>query len=416
MMNHLKQIIPSLLCQDAYKFSMGQVFLHQFPDAVVEWTYKNRNPDTHFTKEMIDEINYQIDLYCQLRFTDSELKYLSKIRYLKSDYIDYLYFWHPRREQITCVFDEEKQQPVIQFHGPIVQTSYYEVPVMAIVAGVYFQMNYTAEEQEKAINEAKRRLDEKIDWLNKGEYNIGNFSEFGLRRTFSIEFQDYLVKTLSQWQFPKSKFVGTSNVYLAYKYGGVPVGTMAHEFIELVGQGYPEHNPAFSNKIAMDVWHKEYGLDLGIYLTDCITTDCFLKDFNKMEATLFTGLRHDSGDPFEWGEKILAHYTKLGIDTRQKTLLFSDSLDLEKAARLWERFSTRCNVAFGIGTNFSSDNGLPIMNQVIKLTEVNGVPVCKLSDAPKDLATGLPSKFMGKDKTYAQFLTKAIDWRVNHEK
>lgn len=393
---------------------MGQVFLHQFPGAVVEWTYKNRDPNTHFTKEMIDEINYQIDLYCQLRFTAPELEYLRKIRYLKSDYIDYLYFWHPRREQITCTFDEEKQQPAIQFHGPIVQTSYYEVPVMAIVAGVYFQMNYTAEEQEKAIAEAKRRLDEKIDWLNKGEYNIGNFSEFGLRRTFSIEFQDYLVKTLSQWKFPKSNFVGTSNVYLAYKYGGTPVGTMAHEFIELVGQGYPERNPAYSNKFAMEAWHKEYELDLGIYLTDCITTNCFLKDFTKTEASLFTGLRHDSGNPFEWGEKMLAHYTKLGIDTRKKTLLFSDSLNLEKAARLWERFSSRCNVAFGIGTNFSSDNGLPIMNQVIKLTEVNGIPVCKLSDAMKDPATGLPSKFMGKDKTFAQFLTKAIDWRVNH--
>ena len=235
MTTHLKQIIPSLLINDAYKWSMGQVFLHQFPDAVVEWTYKNRDPGTHFTKEMIDEINYQIDLYCRLSFTAPELEYLRKIRYLKPDYIDYLYFWHPRREQITCTFDEEKQQPDIKFHGPIVQTSYYEVPVMAIVAGVYFQMKYTPEEQREAIDEAKKRLEAKIDWLNSGKYNIGNFSEFGLRRTFSIEFQDYLVKTLSQWQFPKSKFVGTSNVYLAYKYGGVPVGTMAHEFIELVG-------------------------------------------------------------------------------------------------------------------------------------------------------------------------------------
>ena len=414
MTEHLKPIIKSLLSNDCYKFSMGQLFLHQFSDAVVEWTYKNRDPNTKFTQEMIDEINWQIDQYCTLRFMDDELSYLRKIRYLKSDYIDYLYFWHPRREQIVCKLDEEKMQPDIHFYGPNTQVSYYEVPVMAIVAGVYFQMKYTQEEQGKILVEAERRLDEKINDLVTGKYNIGAFSEFGLRRAFSLDFQDLVVKKLSGWQFPKSKFIGTSNVYLAKKYGVTAVGTMAHEAIELVGQGYPENNPAYSNKFMMDAWHREYGLDNGIYLTDCITTDCFLKDFNKMEATMFSGLRHDSGDPFAWGEKMLDHYTKLGIDRRDKTLLFSDSLNFEKATRLWERFSARCKVAVGIGTWLVSDAGIPIMNQVIKLTEVNGIPVCKLSDAEKDPLTGLPSKFMGKDQEYAQYLSRAIAFRVKH--
>lgn len=412
---HLKPIIKSLLQNDMYKFSMGQLFLHQFSDAVVEWTYKNRDPNTKFTQEMIDEINWQIDQYCTLRFTEAELGYLRRIRYLKSDYIDYLYFWHPRREQITCELNKEIMQPEIHFRGPNTQVSYYEVPVMAIVAGVYFQMHYTVEEQLKAMTEAQHRLEEKIQMLADGKYNIGSFSEFGLRRAFSLDFQDEVVRQLSQWKFYKSKFVGTSNVYLAYKYGVTPVGTMAHEAIELVGQGYPEKNPAYSNKYMMDAWHKEYGLDNGIYLTDCITTKCFLKDFNKMEATMFTGLRHDSGDPVIWGEDMLAHYTRLGIDRRNKTLLFSDSLNFEKANMLWERFSARCNVAFGIGTWLVSDCGLPIMNHVIKLTEVNGIPVCKLSDADKDIETGLPSKFMGKDIDYAQYLMRAIDFRVKND-
>ena len=414
-MKHLPQIITSLEDQDCYKFSMGQMFLHQFPDAQVEWTYKNRDPNTKFTQEMIDEINHQIDLYCTLKFTDEELNYLrTKIRFLKYDYIDYLSLWHPKREQITCVLDKEKMQPEIHFHGPNTQVSYYEVPVMSIVAEVYFKMKYTEEEQKKALEEAEKRLDEKISQLATGKYKIGAFSEFGTRRRFSKDFQEHLIKKMSEWQFPGSKFVGTSNVYFAMKYGLTPCGTMAHEAIELVGQGYPENNPAYSNKFMMDAWHKEYGTDNGTFLTDCITTDCFLKDFNKMEAILFSGLRHDSGDPSVWADKILAHYEKLGIDARQKTLLFSDSLNFEKADYLYRKYSGRAKVAFGIGTWLVFDNGLPIMNQVIKLTEVNGVPVCKLSDAERDPETGLPSKFMGKDMEYAQYLNRAISFRLKH--
>ena len=406
MAQHLNQIITHLTDNDTYKISMGQMFLHQYPDAFVEWTYKNRNPDTHFTQEMIDEINYQIDLYCQLRFTKEELDYLRSWKYIKSDYVDYLSIWHPQRSQITCVFDKEKQQPEIHFHGPNVQVSWYEVPVMAIVAEVYFRMNYTQEEQEKAMEEAKRRLQLKIDRLANGELKLGAFSEFGTRRRFCKSFQEYAIKTLAGWQFSGTKFVGTSNVYFAMKYGVTPCGTMAHEAIELVGQGYPFRNPSYSNYYMMKSWVKEYGVQNGIYLTDCITTDCFLKDFNDSYATLFSGLRHDSGDPVEWGEKMLMAYQRLGIDTRNKTLLFSDALDFEKADMLYQRFSGRCKVAFGIGTNIVSDNGLPIMNQVIKLTEVNGIPVVKISDTQ--------GKSMGKSEEYRAYLQRCIDWRVQH--
>lgn len=408
-MAHLPQIITSLLDNDLYKFSMGQLFLHQFPNAQVEWTYKNRNPDTKFTQEMIDEINYQIDLYCKLTFTKPELDYLrssGRTRFLSYDYIDYLSLWHPKREQITCELDTDIMQPKIHFRGPNTQTSYYEVPVMSIVAEVYFKMHYSAEEQMKAKEEAKRRYLEKRDLLISGKCKIGNFSEFGGRRRFSKEFQDFLVKDLSEWQFPGSKFVGTSNVYLAMKYGLTPVGTMAHEAIELVGQGNEMFNPAYSNKLMMDAWHKEFGTDLGIYLTDCITTDCFLKDFNKMNAILFNGVRHDSGDPSVWADKILEHYRALGIDARQKTLLFSDSLNFEKADYLYQKYCGRCQVAFGIGTFLTNDTGFPPMNQVIKLTEVNGIPVVKISDCE--------GKGMGKNKTYENNLKAQIDFRLNN--
>lgn len=404
-MEHLPQIITSLLDNDLYKLTMLQTNLHQFGDANVEWTYKNRDPNCHFTKEMIDEINYQIDLYCTLRFTKPELDWVRNIRYVKPDTVNYLRLYQPRREDITCEFDTETLQPVIHFYGPNTQVSWHEVPVMAIVSEVYFKLHYTPEEQSKAILEAKRRFEEKLHDLITGKRRIGSFSEFGTRRRADKELQDYIVYNLSTWQFFGSKFVGTSNMYLAMKYGLTPCGTMAHEEIELVGQGYPWHNPAYSNKYMMEAWIKEYDTDNGIYLTDCVTTDCFLLDFTKSFAKQFSGVRHDSGDPVEWGEKILAHYEKLGIDARQKTLLFSDALDFEKAEKLYQRFTGRCQVAFGIGTWLTNDTGLPPMNQVIKLTEVNGIPVCKISDTE--------GKFMGKDLQYKEFLQRAIAYRTS---
>lgn len=196
-MNHLPQIIISLLDNDLYKYSMGQMFLHQFPDAQVEWTYKNRDPQRKFTQEMIDEINYQIDLYCTLRYTDEELNYLrTKIRFLKYDYIDYLSLYQPKREQITCVLNKETMQPDIHFRGPNTMVSYHEVPVMSIVAEVYYRMHYTKEEQAMMLEEAKRRLAAKINDLATGKYKIGPWSEFGGRRRFCREFHEYLI---SEW-------------------------------------------------------------------------------------------------------------------------------------------------------------------------------------------------------------------------
>ena len=408
MTKHLPQIITHLTDQDFYKFTMGQMFVHQFHDVKVEWTYKNRDPDRKFTKEMIDEINYQIDLYAKLRFTPWELQNFAKIDFMKGDYIGFLKRYTIDRDEITCVFDEKLQQPEIHFRGYNVDVSYHEVPVMSIVSEVWFRMTYSEEEQKKIIEDAKERACKKIDKLIKGEIKLGAFSEFGTRRRFCKEFQEWLLRELTKYQFNGTKFVGTSNVYFAFLLGTKPVGTMAHEAIELVGQGFPIHNPAYSNYYMMKHWIKEYGVKNGIYLTDCITTDCFLKDFKIEQAKLFTGLRHDSGDPIEWGEKILAHYHKLGINTKEKTLLFSDSLDFQRAEVIYQRFALRCNVAFGIGTWLVNDTGhFKAMNQVIKLTKVNGIPVCKIAD--------VDGKFMGKSEVYHDYLKRAIDWRIQNE-
>lgn len=413
MTKHLQQIITHLTDNDFYKYTMGQMFVHQYHDAYVEWTYKNRDPDRKFTREMIDEINYQIDLYSKLRYTDWELEHLAKIPFMKGDYIGFLKRYTIDRNEIKCTFNEQTQQPDITFRGYNVDVSYHEVPVMSIVAEVWFRMSYSEEDQKKIIEDAKDRVRAKLDKLISGKVKIGLFSEFGTRRRFCKEFQEWLLREFLKYQFNGTKYVGTSNVYYSFLLGTKPIGTMAHEAIELVGQGYPFHNPAYSNYYMMKSWIKEYGVQNGIYLTDCITTDCFLEDFGIAQAKVFSGLRHDSADPIVWGEKMLTHYQALGEPTINKTLLFSDSLNLDKAEVIHQRFSLRCIVAFGMGTFWVNDTGwFDPMNQVIKLTEVNGIPICKVSDSAPDVNTGLPAKFMGKSIKYYQTLMQLIEMRV----
>lgn len=410
------QIITSLLDNDFYKFTMGQLFLHQMTDMNVEWTYKNRDAaERKFTKEMVQEIDEQIKAYCDLRFKKDELEYLASIPWIKKDYIDFLSLYKPLYRHFSVKYDEANKQLDLKICGPQFINTYYETPVMSIISEVWFRMSHTEAEYEKLEQTLIKNTKFKINALNCGKYRIGAFSEFGTRRRFSKQKHGEIIELFAKTlKTPYSTFVGTSNVYYAMKFGIKAIGTMAHEAIMTIGQGYPERNPAYSNKFTMEAWHKEYGTENGTYLTDAITTNCFLKDFTKAEAKLFDGVRHDSGDPFEWGNKMIDVYAKYNINPITKTLLFSDSLDFERADALYSFFKDQIKVAFGIGTYIANDCGEKAMNQVLKVTEANGIPVCKLSDSENDKVTGLPGKFMGKSKEYLEYLKRTINWHMNH--
>ena len=399
----MHQIITSLLETDMYKFSMGQAIYHQFSEYKTTWSFKCRNTDVHFTDEMVDEIIRQIKLYCKLNFTEEELEYLDGIKWIKGSYVDFLRLWKPRFEDFEITKDAECGL-AIETKGTWLNTSMYEIPTLAIVNEVYFRMNYNYDRLKRSFED---RLNEKIRRVTTGELNLGAFSEFGLRRRLSAEAQEMAVKTLAEHSYPASKFVGTSNVYLAKKFGLTPVGTMAHEWIMCVGQGNHKHNPAYSNWYSLDAWVKEYGVLNGTALTDAITTDCFLKDFQLTYATLFSGVRHDSGDPYEWGNKMIAHYEKLGIDARTKTLLFSDNLDFEKASAIHDYFVGKIKVAFGIGTYISNDTDEPPLNIVMKTTACNGMDVAKISVTP--------GKGMCKNPDYVHYLNRCIKWRMEND-
>ena len=401
----LPQIINSLLETDMYKFSMGQTIFHQFTSYKTTWTFKCRNKDVHFTDQMVEEIKEQVQAFCQLRFTEEELEYLDNITWIKGTYVDFLRLWQPRYEEFTITTDAPCGL-AIDAAGTWLNTSMYEIPVLAIVNEVYFRMAY---DYDVLLKQFKRRLDEKVRLLEEDTYRLSDFSEFGLRRRLSAEAQEMAVKAIAEVELPAdSHFIGTSNVYLAKKFNLKPVGTMAHEWIMCTGQGNHKHNPAYSNWYALDAWVKEYGILNGIALTDTITTDCFLRDFQLTYATLFSGVRHDSGDPYEWGDKMIAHYNSLGINPRTKTLLFSDSLDFERATALYDYFKDKAKVAFGIGTFISNDTDEEALNIVMKTTKCNGMDVAKISD--------VAGKGMCKNPDYVDYLNRCIDYRMKNDK
>ena len=393
-MMKLSPIITNLTDCDLYKFTMLKCMIHKHPELNGTYMFKCRNEDVIFTQEMVDEINAQIDHLCTLRFTDEELNYLNSISFLKGWFIEYLRLWHPLRRYVTCHGNPDGSL-YLEVSGPLFSVMQFEIYLLEIVNEVYFRMKY---DYIELVNSAKERLVGKMNGFRSDMYDF-KFAEFGCRRRLSREWQDYVVGELIK----DKHCVGTSNVYLAMKYGVKPIGTYAHEYVQMF-QGVPGVQLAYTNKMALEEWFDEYQGDLGTALTDTLGTDLFLRDFTKLQALCYTGVRHDSGDPYEWGEKIIAHYESLGIDPKTKTLLFSDSLDFDRAQRINDYFKDRINVSFGIGTYLSNDTNVDPLNIVIKLQYVNGHPVAKISDTP--------GKAMCQDGDYLEYLKNAVDYRL----
>ena len=411
-MMKLSPIIVSLLDTDLYKFNMNQVMFHKHTNLNGVYIFKCRNKDVTFTPEMVKEINAQIDHLCTLKFTDEELDYLGSLRFIKSDYIEFLRLWHPIRKYVTCyLYDENAPlasahksaeiasgNMVLKVEGPLFSVMQFEIYLLEIVNEVYFRYAHAGFDYLDLIDSARGRLSDKLDAIIHQKYTF-KFAEFGCRRRLSREWQDYVLSRL----LCTENCVGTSNVYLAMKYGCKPIGTYAHEYVQMY-QGVEGVQLAHTNKMAMQEWFEEYKGDNGTALTDTLGTDLFLRDFDWLQATCYTGVRHDSGDPIEWGEKLIAHYQKLGIDPKTKTLLFSDSLDFDRAQAIYDHFKDRINVSFGIGTFLTNDTEVDALNIVIKLQYVNGHPVAKLSDNP--------AKAMCQDANYVEYLRNAVEYRL----
>jgi nicotinate phosphoribosyltransferase len=379
-------IITSLLDTDFYKLTQQQVALHQFPWVNVEYEFKCRNK-ANWTDRHIKRLERNIESFCQLQFTNDEIAYLRSIPFFKPSYIDFLKFYKPNIEHVDVQLVNGELQ--IKVKGPWFLTILFEVPLLAMVNEIYFEELKTPE----LFFNGGEKIHNKIKYANKTGFS---FADFGTRRRFSNEWQETIIQILKG---DAHNFVGTSNVYFAKKYGLKPIGTMAHELMQ-VGQAI-DVPLVDSQKRMLQAWVDEYRGNLGIALTDVIGIDAFLKDFDLYFAKLYDGVRHDSGSPFEWADKVIAHYEKLGIDPKTKTLVFSDGLNFVKCAVLYKAYSNKINVSFGIGTNLTNSfGGITPLQIVMKIVECNGRPVAKISDSP--------GKGMCRDDEYVSYLKKVF--------
>jgi nicotinate phosphoribosyltransferase len=362
-------IIKSLLDTDLYKFTMMQVVLHQFPAAQVEYRYKCRNTGMDL-RPYLDEIRAEIHDLCQLRFSEAELAYLGSLRFIKSDFIDFLGLFHLPEKCITVSEGEGDGEIAISVKGSWLHTILFEIPVLAIVNEVYFRKTCQAPNWEEGRLRLQNKMKLVLEANDLSEFRV---AEYGTRRRFSQIWHEEVVTTMKAQM--GEHFAGTSNVWLAMRHGVLPLGTMAHEYLQACQALGPRLRD--SQVYAFEVWAKEYRGDLGIALSDVYGMSAFLRDFDMYFCKLFDGARHDSGDPFEWGERMIAHYESNRVDPRAKTLIFSDALTFPLAIELTRRFAGRCKTAFGIGTNLTNDLGYEPLQVVMKMIRCNGQPVAK---------------------------------------
>ena len=407
-------IITSLIDTDLYKFTMMQVVLHQFPGAQVEYKFKCRNPVANIDggngqtginlAAHVSEIRDEIRSLCSLHFQDAELAYLRSMRFIKSDFVDFLGLFKLNEKYIT-VTPLPSGEIDITIQGPWLHTILFEIPVLAIVNEVYFRNTQKVPD----FVEGRRRLDEKISQLREAGLSDLKIADYGTRRRFSKPWHDEVLRVLSAKlgtaQSPGNmkgmagQLAGTSNVLFAMKLGLTPLGTMAHEYLQAAQALGPRLRD--SQVFGFESWAKEYRGDLGIALSDVYGMNAFLRDFDMYFCKLFDGARHDSGDPFQWGERMIDHYIKNRVDPKTKTLIFSDGLTVPRTIKLYQQFRGRCQLAFGIGTNLTNDLGYEPLQIVIKMVRCNGQPVAKLSDTP--------SKNMCDDEKYLAYLRQVFE-------
>lgn len=385
-------VLHSLLDTDAYKLHMQQAVFHRYNDVQVAADFRCRGDD--LLGIYADAIREQVETMRDLRLQDDEYHWLSGLPFFSQDYLDWLRNFRYDPRQVSVTNDNGKLN--IRLSGPWLEVIMWEVPLLAVIS----ELVHHYRSPEISVDLALETLEHKLVDFNHltADVDMSGFRlmDFGTRRRFSREVQQAIVERLQQ----ESWFTGTSNYDLARRLDLTPMGTQAHEWFQAHQQISP--SLASSQRAALAAWLEEYPDQLGIALTDCITMDAFLRDFGPEFATRYQGLRHDSGDPVEWGEKAIAHYKKLGINPLSKVLVFSDNLDLTKAVDLYRHFSSRVNLSFGIGTRLTCDiPQVKPLNIVIKLVECNGKPVAKLSDSP--------GKTICHDKAFVRALRKAFD-------
>jgi len=345
-------IIKDLLDNDLYKFTMMNAVQKLYPNAEVQYTFFDRRGDL-YPQGFGELLQHEINKMSELKLTAEGEQFLKdKCYYFDPVFIDFLKGFRYKPSEVKV--QQDKNNLSVQVTGPWYRTVLWEVPLMAMISELFFSMNGAVPQdvEEKSLQKGKALAE------------MGAmYSEFGTRRRFSFDVQNRVMKSLTA---ASGKYLtGSSNVYLAMKYGLKPIGTHPHEWFMFHASQFGYR---LANKLALDNWTAVYQGDLGIALTDTYTTDVFFNDFSKLHAKLFDGLRHDSGDPLVFADKAIAYYQSQRIDPKTKTIVFSDSLNTDVVAQIKKHTAGRINDAYGIGTFLTNDVGARPLNIVIKMT------------------------------------------------
>jgi nicotinate phosphoribosyltransferase len=393
-------IIDSLLDTDFYKYSIRNAILKVYGnDVQAEYEFTCRN-NVFFSPEMVERIREEIANLGKLRINPRETAFLkSNCKMLPDDFVyDNLvnFFFSPEKE-VFIEYPADTKKLSIVIKGSWDTIMFYETFILSIINEVYAQ---SLPLHDHYLEDGRKDLKNKINVIGAYGKDL-SIMEFGTRRRFSRAWQEEVYTTLSKDEKTRENIVGTSNVLLAMNEGTVPLGTQAHEWF----MGTQAFHPVQSSQIiALIKWNQVYGNDLAIALTDTFGNEKFLKDLEAFPFLMnaYKGFRHDSGDPFDWADRLFSFFEKHNVNMKEKTLVFSDSLNIGKACKILDRYKDRAKIVFGIGTDltFSPAMGPVVPQNVIKMTRCNMQPVCKLSANPE--------KAMCKDKVYLDYVRHAI--------
>ncbi|QCI18897.1 nicotinate phosphoribosyltransferase [Buchnera aphidicola] len=367
-------IIKTLLDTDAYKLHMQQAvfFCYKNVNVVAEFICRGPNILGTYVHILLDQIN----MMESLSLSNEEYLYMNSFPFFKKEYLHWLknFRYNITQVQVNNCYGELN----IRITGLWKEVILWEVPILSLISEIFHKSNYPNITPNIAVDYLNLKLKRFFKDTKHLDLSRLKIVDFGTRRRFSYDVQYSIIKRLKE-KFPF--LVGSSNYHISRILKLSPVGTQAHEWFQAHQQ--ISSNIKYSQSLALKIWLCQYKKHLSIALTDCITMDSFLRDFDLSLSKSYQGIRHDSGDPIQWGEKALKHYINLGIDPSTKTLLFSDNLNFSKIITLYEKFNNRINVIFGIGTKLTCDipNVKPL-NIVIKLVKCNGKPVAKISDSP----------------------------------
>lgn len=367
--------VKSILDTDLYLFSVSYYFMRNYPEASGTLVFNDRN-NTVYSEEQLERIREELYDLQKLQLTSDELEWVkTNIPYIPSFYWEWLWGFGFEVDKISLWLDDEKHLHV-EVYDRLYKTALYEIPILATISGVMHEPELVGVDHAEVIN----RIGRKVEMINKFGLRVG---DMGCRRRASYEIQEEVVEYMARNIQPEL-FTGTSNVYLAKKFGVKPLGTMSH-FMVMFNMAY--HGYRMGNYYTMETWADTYHGDLGIYLTDTVGSEAFFKNFSKKHAKLFDGIRQDSGDEYEFTDRAIQRYKELGIDPRTKTIVFSNALTVEKFKDIEEYCRGKIKCSAGIGTSLTCDvPGVKPCNIVMKLRECrmndkqDMIPCIKLSD------------------------------------